>query len=71
MKKAILIISAIAIICGIIGFTTNVNASTFFRMMFLVFADIAVILFLGRFVFFTEKGKALRQRIAVRPRMRS
>lgn len=66
MNKYILILAIMTTICGIIGFTVDFAATSFLRMMFLATADILVILMLGRFVFFTPKGKELRQRIRIR-----
>gem|GEM_PF-1031361 len=66
MKKYILILTIIATISGVIGFTIDFAATSFLRILCLITADIAVILILGRFVFFTQKGKELRQRVRIR-----
>ena len=66
MNKSILILAIVATVFGLIGFTVDFAATSFLRVMFLLTADLALILILGRFVFFTEKGKALRQRVRVR-----
>jgi hypothetical protein len=50
----------------VIGFTVDFAATSFLRVLFLITADIAIILLLGRFLFFSQKGKAIRQRVRVR-----
>ncbi|PRP66834.1 DUF1328 domain-containing protein [Nonlabens agnitus] len=66
MNKFILILAIVATLSGIIGFTVDFAATSFLRILFLVTADIAVILLLGKFLFQSEKGKRIRQRIRVR-----
>ncbi|SCX96669.1 hypothetical protein SAMN05192588_0477 [Nonlabens sp. Hel1_33_55] len=66
MNKFILILAIIATISGVVGFTIDFAGTTFLRMLFLVTADIAVILLLGKFLFHSEKAKRIGQRIRVR-----
>jgi hypothetical protein len=66
MKLFILILAITATISGVIGFTVDFAATSFLRVLFLITADIAIILLLGRFLFFSQKGKAIRQRVRVR-----
>lgn len=66
MKTFILILTIIATISGVIGFTVDFAATSFLRVLFLITADIAVILLMGKFLFFSQKGKAIRQRVRVR-----
>ncbi|BAO56637.1 hypothetical protein [Nonlabens marinus] len=66
MTKFILLLSVLALVSGIIGFSFDFAASSFLRILCLITADIAVILLLGKYLFFTEKGKQLRQRVRVR-----
>ncbi|WP_194850618.1 hypothetical protein [Nonlabens antarcticus] len=66
MNKYILLLVTLATVSGIIGFTTDSALTSFLRVFTLITADIAIILLIGKFVFFTDKSKTLRQRISIR-----
>jgi hypothetical protein len=66
MKLFIFILAITAAISGVVGFTVDFAATSFLRVLFLITADIAIILLMGKFLFFSQKGKEIRQRVRAR-----
>jgi len=62
MKNIILLLVLTTAIAGIVGFSFDFAATSFLRILFLITADLLVILLLSRLFFQTQNGKIVRRR---------
>jgi len=61
MNKFLLILTSFVILSGVIGFSVDFAATSFLRVLFLITADLLVIILLGRLFFRAEGGKIVRK----------
>lgn len=66
MNKSLLILSILTAVIGVIGFSIDFIATSFLRVLFLITADVLVILCISKFLFNNSKAKGIKQRVHYR-----